>query len=120
VQDLTPYIDAWSTDIDEGVVDQRVVVGGMVDTAHRVIWAGSDSRCLWVLDDGRGLIQAAVPPTIPEDIALRWAEGTLVVALGTVVAEQVVAIERVWTLLEATQMGPDRFADLVTAGKFSR
>ena len=120
VEDLAPYICAWSTDIVEELAEIRVVVGGVVDGAHRVSWSGLDSRVLWVLDDGRGLIQAAVPSSVSEDIALRWAESTLVVALGTVIAEQVVALDRVWTLTEVTEMGPSRFAAQVVAGGVER
>ena len=115
VEDLALYISAWSTDLGEALNVQRVVVGGVVDGSCRVHWSGLDSRILWVLDDGRGLIQAAVPSWFPEEIALRWAGGKLVVAAGRVVDEHIVAIDRVWTLDEAMEMGPGRFAEAVAA-----
>ena len=113
--DLGRYVTATSADLDELLDRRRVVVGGRVDTAFSAVLTGVGPRVLWLVDDGLGVRYVAVPVEFPTNVALGWAQGQDVIALGRVVGGTLVA-DRVWTLHEVQRMGPGAFAQLIAAG----
>jgi len=115
--DLGPFVCAYSTDLAEPLDGQRVTVGGRVAGAVSAVLSGVGQRVLWSVDDGHGHFHMVVPVGFPSGVALGWAVGKDVIAIGRVASPDLLA-ERVWTLDEVRAMGPRAFAQLIAAELF--
>ena len=113
--DLGPFVCAYSTDLAEPLDGQRVTVGGRVAGAVSAVLSGVGQRVLWSVDDGHGHFHIVVPVGFPSGVALGWAVGKDVIAIGRVASPNLLA-DRVWTVEEVQSMGPGAFAQLIAAG----
>ena len=117
------YVDAWSADVGEPLDQQRVVVGGMAVGIRRVITRNRESMAVVTLEDLQGTVDVVVFPRTYAETGDTWREDSVLLVAGRVDHkgdETVVLADTVWTWDEALALGPEAFAQAVSAGDRSR
>src|SRR4029078_10318392 len=106
---LPEYVTAYTGDLAEDSDQDKVTVGGIIQSSRRVVTRAGSTMLVATLEDLQGSVEVVVFPKVSPETATSWADDTVLLASGRVdhrdESAQILC-EAVHAWDDAARMGP--------------